>query len=187
MAQAHEQALAESAVRKGDRSILNSMAFRSVIYQLLLAAFVVLGGLYLYLNVNANLDRQGIATGWDFLTENAGFDIGEALIAYDSEDSYGFAMWIGVLNTLKVAVIGIVLATILGVSMGIARTGRNWLLAKLASLYVETCRNVPVVLHVLFWATVVRFLPAPRAPTLPQPNQPLVVRGRGRALADGRR
>ncbi len=177
MAQAHEQALAESAVRKGDRSILNSMAFRSVFYQLLLAAFVVLGGLYLYLNVNANLDRQGIATGWDFLTENAGFDIGEAPIAYDSEDSYGFAMWIGVLNTLKVAVVGIVLATLLGVSMGIARTAQNWLLAKLASLYVETCRNVPVVLHVLFWATVVRFLPAPRQAITPFEGAFLMNRG----------
>ncbi len=165
MAQAHESASAEAAKAagtKGDSSILNSMAFRSVCYQFLLAAFVFLGGLYLYLNVNANLERQGIATGWDFMTENAGFDIGEAPIAYDSEDTYGFAIWIGVLNTLKVAVVGIVLATFLGVFMGIARTSRNWLLAKAASLYVETCRNVPVVLHVLFWATVVRFLPAPR-------------------------
>mgnify|MGYP001235747031 FL=1 len=83
-------------VRKGDTSILNSLAFRGVAYQIILAIFVILGGLYLYINVNANLERQGIATGWDFLTENAGFDIGESPIPYDSEDSYGsFARSIG--------------------------------------------------------------------------------------------
>ncbi|MDD9878686.1 MAG: amino acid ABC transporter permease [Magnetovibrio sp.] len=162
---------------KGDTSILNSMAFRGVAYQVLLAVFVVLGGLYLYINVNANLERQGIATGWGFITENAGFDIGESPIPYDSEDSYGFALWIGVLNTLRVAFVGIILATILGVFMGIARTSRNWLLSKVASIYVEVCRNVPVVLHVLFWATVVRFLPHPKQAISPFEGAYLMNRG----------
>ena len=143
---------------KGDTSIFNSMAFRGIAYQVLLAAFVILGGLYLYINVNANLERQGIATGWSFFNENAGFDIGESPIEYDSEDTYGFALWVGVLNTLRVAFVGIILATILGVFMGIARTSRNWLLSKVANVYFEICRNVPVVLLVLFWSTVVRFL-----------------------------
>ena len=164
-------------VRKGDTSILNSLAFRGVAYQIILAIFVILGGLYLYINVNANLERQGIATGWDFLTENAGFDIGESPIPYDSEDSYGFAMWIGVLNTLKVAFVSIIFASILGIFMGIARTSKNWLLSKVASVYVEACRNVPVVLHVLFWATVVRFLPAPRQAFSPFEGAYLMNRG----------
>ena len=162
---------------KGDTSIFNSMAFRGIAYQVLLAAFVILGGLYLYINVNANLERQGIATGWSFFNENAGFDIGESPIEYDSEDSYGFALWVGVLNTLRVAFVGIILATILGVFMGIARTSRNWLLSKVANVYVEICRNVPVVLHVLFWATVVRFLPHPKQAITPFDGAFLMNRG----------
>ncbi len=162
---------------KGDTSILNSMAFRSVAYQVILAIFVVLGCLYLYINVNINLDRQGIATGWDFVTENAGFDIGESPIEYDSEDSYGKAMWVGMLNTLRVAFVGIILASILGIFMGIARTSQNWLLSKVAYVYVEVCRNVPVILHVLFWATVVRFLPAPRQAISPFEGAYLMNRG----------
>ncbi|MCG8546519.1 MAG: amino acid ABC transporter permease [Alphaproteobacteria bacterium] len=151
-----------TAPRTGDTSILNNLAFRGVAYQILLAMGVVLVGWYLYSNVNANLDRQGIATGFEFLEEAAGFDIGESLIPFDSSQSYGRIILAGILNTLHVAVVGIVLATILGVLMGIARVSRNWLISKLASAYVEVCRNVPVVLHVIFWASIIRNLPPPR-------------------------
>jgi len=150
------------APRKSNTSILNSLAFRGIAYQVLLAAAVVLIGWYLYVNVNANLERQGIATGFDFLTEDAGFDIGESIIAFDSSQSYGRVLVAGILNTLHVAVVGIFLATIVGVLMGIARVSRNWLISKLASGYVEVCRNVPVVLHVIFWASVIRNLPSPK-------------------------
>lgn len=148
--------------RKSDTSIFNSLAFRGMVYQVLLAAGVVLLGWYLYHNAHLNLERQGIATGFGFLDEKAGFGIGESLIAYDSGRSYGRALLVGILNTLHVAAFGIVLATILGVVMGIARVSGNWLISKLASGYVEVCRNVPVVLHVIFWATVIRALPPPR-------------------------
>ena len=151
-----------TAPRTGNTSILNNLAFRGVAYQILLAMGVVLVGWYLYSNVNANLDRQGIATGFEFLEEAAGFDIGESLIPFDSSQSYGRILVAGILNTLHVAVVGIVLATILGVLMGIARVSRNWLISKLASAYVEVCRNVPVVLHVIFWASIIRNLPPPR-------------------------
>ncbi|NIQ98391.1 MAG: ABC transporter permease subunit, partial [Desulfuromonadales bacterium] len=117
-------------------------------YQVILAAAVILIGWYLYANVNANLERQGIATGFDFLTEDAGFDIGESVIPFDSSQSYGRVLVAGILNTLHVAIVGIFLATIVGVLMGVARVSRNWLISKLASAYVEACRNVPVVLHV---------------------------------------
>jgi len=177
MEQAPDQMSAVPAEPKGDTSILNSMAFRGVAYQVLLAVLVVLGGLFLYINVNENLDRQGIATGWSFVTENAGFDIGESPIEYDSEDTYGKAMFVGFLNTLRVAFIGIILASILGIFIGIARTSQNWLLSKVANVYVEICRNVPVVLHVLFWATVVRFLPAPRQAFTPFEGAYLMNRG----------
>ncbi|MCB1546853.1 MAG: amino acid ABC transporter permease [Hyphomicrobiaceae bacterium] len=143
-------------------SLLYSTAFRGVAYQILLAAGVILVGYFLYSNVNQNLERQSIATGFRFLTESAGFDIGESLIPYDSNDSYGKALVVGILNTLLVSVFGVVLATILGGFMGIARVSRNWLAAKLASMYVEVMRNIPVVLHVIFWAAVFRNLPGPK-------------------------
>ena len=147
---------------RGDSSIINSLAFRGVVYQVLLGAGVLLLGWYLYDNVNANLARQGIATGFAFLDEAAGFSIGESVIPFDSGESYGKALVIGILNTLHVALFGIVLATVLGVFMGIARVSTNWIIAKLASAYVEVCRNIPVVLHVIFWASVIRALPPPR-------------------------
>ncbi len=150
------------ASRKSDTSILNSLAFRGVVYQVLLGAGVILLCWYLYHNAHLNLERQGIATGFDFLDERAGFGIGETLISYDSGRSYGRALLVGILNTLYVAAFGVVLATILGVTMGIARVSSNWLISKLASAYVEACRNVPVVLHVIFWAAVIRALPPPR-------------------------
>jgi len=177
MARISEQIPAPTAGRKGDTSILNSIAFRGIVYQAILTVLVLLCGLFLYINVNANLDHQGIATGWDFITENAGFDIGESLIPYNSEDSYGKALWVGVLNTLKVASVGIVLASLLGTIIGIARTSRNWLLSRLASIFVEVGRNVPVVLHVLFWASVVRFLPSPRQALSPIEGVYLMNRG----------
>jgi general L-amino acid transport system permease protein len=155
------------APRKSNTSILNSLAFRGIAYQVLLAAGVVLIGWYLYVNVNANLERQGIATGFDFLTEDAGFDIGESIIPFDSSQSYGRVLVAGILNTLHVAIVGIFLATIVGVLMGIARVSRNWLISKLASGYVEACRNVPVVLHVIFWASIIRNLPSPKQAIMP--------------------
>jgi general L-amino acid transport system permease protein len=153
--------------RKSDTSILNSQAFRGLVYQLLLGAGVLLLGWYLYYNAHTNLAHQNIATGFDFLEQPAGFNIGESLIPFDSAQSYGRALVVGIINTLYVAAFGIVLATILGVVMGIARVSRNWLISTLASAYVEVCRNVPVVLHVIFWASVIRALPPPREALAP--------------------
>lgn len=166
-----------SPPRVGDTSILNSKAFRGAVYQILLALGVAYVGWYLYANVNANLSRQGIATGFDFLWTSAGFDIGESLISFHSGQSYGRILLAGILNTLHVAAVGIVLATILGVIMGIARVSRNWLIARLASGYVEICRNVPVVLHVIFWASVIRNLPPPRQALVPVDGIYIMNRG----------
>jgi len=153
---------AHMASRSSAFSFLYNRAFRSLVYQILLAIGLAIVVWYLYSNVNANLDRQGIATGWDFLHETSGFDIGESVIAYDSSDTYGRALWAGTLNTLRVAFFGIILATMLGVFMGVARVSGNWLLSTIASWYVEICRNVPVVLHVIFWGTLIHLLPHPR-------------------------
>ena len=139
-----------------------SQAVRGVFFQVLLGLAVVFCGYYLYANVTENLDRQGIATGFRFMSEESGFDIGESIIAYDSENTYGRALLVGIFNTLLVAACGIVLATILGVVMGIARVSQNWFAAKFSSAYVEVVRNVPVVLHVIFWAAFLRNLPGPK-------------------------
>lgn len=142
--------------------LLNSQGFRSLAYQVLLVGFIGLLGYYLYSNVVANLAAQNIATGFRFLDQVSQFEIGERLIAYSARDTYGRAILVGLLNTLVVTAAGMVLATILGFAIGIARTSRNWPLAKLATGYVELVRNIPVILQVIFWSVVIRNLPSPR-------------------------
>lgn len=94
---------------------------------------------------------RGIQSGFDFLGASAGFDIGETIIAYDPSESYGKAIWVGVLNTLKVAIIGIILTTLIGVTVGIGRFSRNALVRGLCYGYVELFRNVPILLQLLMW------------------------------------
>src|SRR3984885_14380991 len=107
-------------------------------------------------NAAQNLARANIAHGFGFWNNTAGFDISQTLIDYSSSTStFGRAFWVGLLNTLLVAAIGIVLATILGFTIGIARLSRNWLLARLAGGYVELIRNIPLLLQLLFWYNAV--------------------------------
>src|SRR5262245_21157768 len=109
-----------------------------------------------------NLARAHITSGFGFWNKTAGFDISQALIAYSpSTSTFGRAFWVGLLNTVLVAALGIVLATVLGFAIGIARLSPNWLLAKLAGGYVEVTRNVPLLLQLLFWYNaVLKSLPA---------------------------
>jgi general L-amino acid transport system permease protein len=103
-----------------------------------------------------NLARAQMASGFGFWNNTAGFDISQALIAYSpSTSTFGRAFWVGLLNTLLVAAIGIALATVMGFAIGIARLSRNWLVAKLAAGYVEVTRNVPLLLQLLFWYNAV--------------------------------
>lgn len=114
-------------------------------------------------NVLANLEKQNIASGFDFLSENAGFGINQTLVDYDETGTYGQAFWVGLANTLLVATIGIVLTTILGFMVGIGRLSNNWLIAKLSAAYVETLRNIPLLLQIFFWYFgVLKALPHPR-------------------------
>jgi general L-amino acid transport system permease protein len=122
------------------------------------ALLVVVVGLAVAAAHNAaqNLARANIAHGFGFWNNTAGFDISQTLIAYSSSTStFGRAFWVGLLNTLLVAGIGIVLATILGFIVGIARLSRNWLVARLAGGYVELIRNIPLLLQILFWYNAV--------------------------------
>ncbi len=102
-------------------------------------------------NLLYNLDQKGIPLGFDFLNSQASFDIGETLIPYDRSDSYGRAIVVGLVNSLRVIVVGLVLATIVGLVVGIARLSDNWLVQKLALVYVETFRNIPLLVQLFFW------------------------------------
>ena len=123
------------------------------------AAILAIVGFLAYaaiLNAAQNLSRAGVASGFGFWNNTAGFDISQTLIDYSpSTSTFGRAFWVGLLNTLLVAGIGIVLATVLGFAVGIARLSRNWLIARLAAGYVELIRNVPLLLQLLFWYNAV--------------------------------
>jgi general L-amino acid transport system permease protein len=144
-------------------AIYNRPKIRAVFYQFVLLAVLVWLGYEFALNAKANLDALKIASGFGFLDNTAGFAINQSLIPYNESDTYGRVFLVGLLNTLLVAGIGIVLATILGFCIGIARLSRNWLLARLAEAYVELIRNLPLLFQLLFWyLAVLGTLPGPR-------------------------
>ena len=105
---------------------------RGLVFQALALLSVAGIGYYLFSNTQANLARQNIATGFGFLGRESGFEIGESLVSYSAAHSYGRALWVGVLNTLKVSFLGIVITVMLGTLIGIARLSKNWLVNKLA-------------------------------------------------------
>lgn len=142
--------------------LFHSKGFRSALYQVLLALLVVAAGYFLYSNVTENLRSQNIATGFGFLGQVAQFQIGQTAIEYSPSDNYSRALLVGLVNTLFVSICGIVLATLVGFSVGISRVSGNWLLMKVATGYIEVVRNVPVVLQVIFFAVVLRNLPVVR-------------------------
>jgi general L-amino acid transport system permease protein len=136
----------------------NDPRVRAVVYQAILIAAVLAVAAYLISNTLGNLERRNIRTGYGFLDQEAGFFISESLIATDATDTYGRAFLVGILNTLKASITGIVLATLIGVVIGIARLSSNWIVARLASVYVESVRNVPLLLQLFFWYTVITTL-----------------------------
>ena len=136
---------------------------RSIAYQAVLCAVIVFLAWSAIHNAAENLARAKIASGFGFWDTTAGFDISQTLIEYQATSTYGRAFWVGLINTLVVAGLGIVLATILGFLIGIARLSKNWLLAQCARVYVEVMRNIPLLLQIIFWWAVFReSLPGPR-------------------------
>lgn len=139
-----------------------SRAARGLVYQVVALALIGAAVWFLASNTQRNMEVRGIQSGFDFLEQAAGFDIGETVVAYDPSQSYGRAIVVGVLNTLRVAVVGIVLTTLLGVLVGIGRFSSNALVRGLCYGYVELFRNVPILLQLLMWYLVfVEVLPAP--------------------------
>lgn len=145
------------------RKLLYDRRLRSLALQALVLGVVVAALYVLVANVTANLRRQGIASGFGFLDKTAGFDIIQHLVPYSEESSYGRAFLVALINTILVSVLGVVLAAGLGFFVGIARLSRNWLVSRLALAYVETLRNIPLLLQLFFWYfAVLRALPGTR-------------------------
>lgn len=129
---------------------------RSIAYQVVLCGVIIFLAWSAVRNAAQNLERAHISSGFGFWNQTAGFDISQTLIEYSAQaGTYGRAFWVGLLNTLLVAAIGIVLATIVGFLVGIARLSKNFLLQKLSTVYVETIRNLPLLLQLLFWYNAV--------------------------------
>ena len=141
----------------------NRPSVRNTVWQLAVMATLLWFGVEFALNAKANLDAQKITSGFGFLDNTAGFGINQSLIPYNEADTYARVFFVGLLNTLLVAAIGIVLATILGFLVGLARLSPNWLVARLAGGYVELIRNLPLLFQLLFWyLAVLGTLPGPR-------------------------
>lgn len=141
----------------------NDQKTRAILYQVITAAFVAFLGYYLISNVQSNMAKQSIASGFGFIEKEAAFEIGESLIEYSAADTYGKALLVGVLNTLKISLIGMVLTTILGTIVGVCTLSSNWLIAKLGTIYVEIFQNIPVLLQLFFcYALFYETFPSPR-------------------------
>jgi general L-amino acid transport system permease protein len=138
-----------------------SQAFRGLVYQVVAMAVIAAVVWFLAHNTLTNMRVRGIQSGFDFLSQAAGFDIGESLFPFDSAQPYWQAFLVGVTNTLRVAVLGIVLATLLGTLLGVGRFSRNALVRGLCLSYVEFFRNIPVLLQLLMWYVILtEVLPA---------------------------
>lgn len=154
---------------------------RGIMFQVGVLFLVGCLAYYLVSNTLINLEKQQIATGVGFLDKEAAFEIGESLIPYSAANSYGRALIVGALNTIKVSFVGIVVTLVLGTIIGVARLSTNWLVSKLASLYIEVMQDIPVLLQLFFWyAVFYETLPSPRNAL--SPIEGLYLCNRGVAL-----
>jgi general L-amino acid transport system permease protein len=127
---------------------------RGIFFQILTLLMVALLAYYLVSNTVINLRRQGIATGFGFLHKEASFEIGESVIPYSAADTYARALLVGALNTIKVSFIGIIFTILLGTIIGVLRLSSNWLVSKLASVYIEVMQDIPILLQLFFWYAI---------------------------------
>jgi general L-amino acid transport system permease protein len=170
---------AGAAAKRRSSWSLNNPGVRALLYQVALVAAVLLGVWYLASNTAHNLEVRKIASGFGFLDREAGFEIGESpFTEYSAADTYRKAFVVGLLNTFRVALIGIVLATLIGTLIGLARLSHNWLIAKISSGYIETVRNIPLLVQLFFWYAIIsENLPGPRAALSPLSGVYLSNRG----------
>ncbi len=148
----------KAATRKtesGSHAFYNNPKYRAVIYQTLLIAGLAYFFYTIIGNTLGNLEAAGIKSGFGFLGNAAGYDVLMSLIPFESTDSYLRVFIVGFLNTILVSILGIVLATLLGFIFGVMYFSRNWLIKKVSVVYVETFRNIPLLLQILFWYSAV--------------------------------
>jgi len=136
-------------------AMLRNEKVRGILYQVLVVAGFVLVALFIAKNTAHNIEVRGIKSGFGFLTSTAGFDITESPIAFSPQSTHWDVFKVGLINTLIIAFAGIILSSILGLIIGVARLSSNWLINRLAAGYIETFRNIPVLLQILFWYNVV--------------------------------
>jgi len=131
--------------------MINDYRFWRILGQFLAVFLTAIVVVILWENLNRNLQQLGIQFGFDFLNQQASFEIGERPISYKPTDTYSRALWVGLINSLRVAIAGIFLTTIVGITAGIARLSDNWLVRNISMVYVEIFRNTPLLLQLLFW------------------------------------
>lgn len=146
-----------------NQNLFYNPTFRSILFQVLAVALLAFFFYSIIDNALSNLESRGIATGLSFLNQEAGFGIGLSLVEYDETHTYGRTFVVGLLNTALVSVLGVLFATVLGFTVGIARLSSNWLVSRCAAVYIETFRNIPLLLQIFFWYfAVLQALPSPR-------------------------
>lgn len=149
--------------RPASASFWNDPRYRAFVYQAVALAAVVYFGWSIVDNTMTNLAERGIASGFGFLNTTAGFGIIQSILPYTAESTYGQAFLVSLVNTILISAVGVAFATLIGFVVGIARLSRNWLISKIALVYIETFRNIPLLLQILFWYNaVLKPLPAPR-------------------------
>lgn len=149
-------------------SFFRDPAKRAILFQVVVLAAVAGFLAYIFNNTLHNLEQRGISTGFAFLNNEAGFGVLQSLIDYDETYTFGRTFLVGLLNTILVSLLGIALATIVGFVMGVARLSSNWLINKLATIYIETFRNIPLLLQIVFWYFAI-------LPLLPHPRQSMAL------------
>ncbi|WEX78801.1 amino acid ABC transporter permease [Sinorhizobium numidicum] len=148
---------------KSSGSIINDPQVRGIFYQAVTIIILAVLIYWIVDNTVENLKRANIASGYGFVRSRAGFDVGQSLIAFTSDSTYGRALVVGFVNTLLVAITGIITATVIGFIVGIGRLSHNWIIAKLSLAYVEVFRNIPPLLVIFFWYSgVLAILPQAR-------------------------
>lgn len=157
----------EPARRKKLRISLSSERLSGLLWQIVVVGIAVAVVAWLWSNALHNLSVRRISTGFAFLGREAGMPIADTWLAYSPKNTYLRAFIVGIVNTFRVAVIGIVLATVFGTMIGIARLSSNWLLSRLAAVYVEVLRDLPLLLQLLFWYVLLQGFPAARAAWMP--------------------
>ena len=158
-------AVDKAVPRRDARSIseiVNDERFRSIFYQIIVAVAVIWTAQYLITNTAENLQARGMSTGFEFLSSTAGFSIAWSIIDYEAGDTYFHVYLVGIANTLIVSFFAIIATTLLGFVVGVMRLSSNFVVAQIASAYVEVMRNVPLLLHILFWFTLSSALPSPK-------------------------